>query len=134
MTDPFDAASLIAEVFAWVALPTGSLFLAIGIARRVWAARYVPQKAVIATVHERDAKLRWFGEGHEVIEAVAPLTGSIPAVGDARTVWVHPLRPDSPRLDDPAGDGRALLIVGGIAFGVGMLGLVAGLVIPFIQG
>lgn len=134
MTDPLDAASLIAEVFAWVALPAGVLFLSIGIGRRVWASKYRTQKAVITTVHERDAKLRWFGEGREVIEAVAPLTGSIPAVGDARTVWVHPLRPDSPRLDDPASDGRAMLIVGGIAFAVGMLGLVAGIVIPFIQG
>lgn len=134
MTDPLDAAGLIAEVFAWVALPTGALFLAIGIARRVWASRYEQQKAVITTVHERDAKVRWFGHEHEVVEAVAPLTGSIPAVGDARTVWVHPLRPDSPRLDDPASDGRAMLIVGGIAFAVGMLGLVAGIAIPFIQG
>lgn len=134
MTDPLDAASLIAEVFAWVALPTGVLFLAIGIARRVWASRYEQQKAVITTVHESDARLRWFGEGREVIEAIAPLTGSIPAVGDARTVWVHPLKPDSPRLDDPATDGRAMLIVGGIAFAVGMLGLVAGIAIPFIQG
>lgn len=134
MTDPLDALSLIGEVFSWLALPIAAVMLAIGWGRRAWARRYRPVKAVITTVRENDAKLRWFGEGFEVHESVSPITGSIPAVGDARTVWVHPSRPESPRLDDPAHDGRALLIIGAIAAVVGILGAAIGVIAPFLQG
>ncbi len=131
MTEPLDAIAIAAEVFAWLTLPVGVVLLISGLARRSWARRYRPAKAVITTVKDRDAKLRWFGDGGAVHESVSPLTGPIPAVGDARTVWVHPSRPESPRLDDPAHDGRVLLMLGGILTGVGVVAIIVSNLLPF---
>lgn len=131
MTEPLDAIAVAAEAFAWLTLPVGIIVLISGFVRRAWAQRYRPAKAVITTVHEHDAKLRWFGDGGAVHESVSPLTGPIPAVGDARTVWVHPSRPESPRLDDPAHDGRALLMLGAILAGVGVIAVVVSNLLPF---
>ncbi|MDX2026036.1 hypothetical protein [Microcella sp.] len=130
MTEPLDAIAIAAEAFAWLTLPVGLIVLIVGFTRRSWAKRYRPARAVFTTVHEHDAKLRWFGDGGAVHESVSPLTGPIPAVGDARTVWVHPSRPDAPRLDDPSHDGRALLTIGGILTGVGVIALVLSSVLP----
>lgn len=131
VTEPLDAIAVAAEAFAWLTLPVGIILLIVGFSRRSWARRYQPVKAVITTVHEHDAKLRWFGDGGAVHESSSPLTGPIPAVGDARTVWVHPSRPESPRLDDPAHDGRALLVIGGILAGVGVIATVVSNLLPF---
>ena len=131
MTEPLDAIAIAAEVFAWLTLPVGILLLIVGLARRSWSRRYQPVKAVITTVKDHDAKLRWFGDGGAVHESTSPLTGPIPAVGDARTVWVHPSRPESPRLDDPAHDGRVLLTLGGILTGVGVIATLAANLMPF---
>lgn len=130
VTEPLDAIAIAAEVFAWLTLPVGVILLVGGFARRSWARCYRPAKAVITTVKDRDAKLRWFGDGGAVHESTSPLTGPIPAVGDARTVWVHPARPESPRLDDPAHDGRVLLTLGGILAGVGVIATVLSNVLP----
>jgi hypothetical protein len=132
VTEPLDAIAIAAEVFAWLTLPVGIVLLVSGLARRAWAKRYRPAKAVITTVHDRDAKLRWFAEGGAVHESVSPLTGPIPAVGDARTVWVHPSRPESPRLDDPAHDGRVLLMLGGILTTVGAIAVLLSFVLPLL--
>lgn len=130
MTEPLDAIAIAAEVFAWLTLPVGLILLISGLARRSWSRRYRPAKAVITTVKDRDAQLRWFGDGGAVHESTSPLTGPIPAVGDARTVWVHPSKPASPRLDDPAHDGRVLLTLGGILSGVGAIATVLSAVMP----
>jgi hypothetical protein len=132
VTEPLDAIAIAAEVFAWLTLPVGVILLIVGIARRSWAQRYRSVKAVVATVKNRDAKIRWFGDEGEVRESMSPLTGQIPAVGDARTVWVHPSRPDSPRLDDPAHDGRVLLTLGGILTGVGVIATVLSFLLPLL--
>ncbi|WAB85131.1 hypothetical protein OVN20_06170 [Microcella daejeonensis] len=133
MTEPLDAIALAAEVIAWLTLPIGVVLLAIGFGRRAWANRYRSAKAVITNVDDRDAKLRWFGEEGEVHETVSPLTGPIPAVGDARTVWIHPARPGSARLDTPVHDGRALLLLGWILTGVGVIGILVSNLMPFFQ-
>jgi len=130
VTEPLDAIAIAAEVFAWLTLPVGVILLVGGFARRAWSRRYRPAKAVITTVKDRDAKLRWFGDGGAVHESTSPLTGPIPAVGDARTVWVHPARPESPRLDDPAHDGRVLLTLGGILTGVGVVATLLSNILP----
>ncbi len=131
VTEPLDAIAIAAEVFAWLTLPLGLALLIGGLARRAWSKRYAPVKAVITTVHDRDAKLRWFADGGAVHESTSPLTGPIPAVGDARTVWVHPSRPETPRLDDPAHDGRVLLTLGGILTGVGVVATLVSNLLPF---
>lgn len=131
MTEPLDAIAIAAEVFAWLTLPVGIVLLIAGLARRSWAKRYRTAKAVITTVKDRDAKLRWFGDGGAVHESTSPLTGPIPAVGDARTVWVHPSRPETPRLDDPGHDGRVLLTLGGILTGVGLVATLVSNLMPF---
>lgn len=131
VTEPLDAIAIAAEVFAWLTLPVGLVLLISGLARRSWSRRYQPVKAVITTVHNTDAKLRWFGDGGAVHESTSPLTGPIPAVGDARTVWVHPSRPESPRLDDPAHDGRVLLTLGGILTSVGIIATLVSNLMPF---
>lgn len=131
MTEPLDAIAIAAEVFAWLTLPVGLALLISGLARHSWSRRYRPAKAVITTVNDRDATLRWFADGGAVHESTSPLTGPIPAVGDARTVWVHPSRPESPRLDDPAHDGRVLLTLGGILAGVGVIATLVSSVLPF---
>jgi hypothetical protein len=130
VTEPLDAIAIAAEAFAWLTLPSGIIVLIAGLVRRSWARGYQSVKAVITTVHDHDAKLRWFGEGGAVHESVSPLTGPSPAVGDARTVWVHPSRPETPRLDDPVHDGRALLTIGGILGGVGVVAVVLSTVLP----
>ena len=132
MTEPLDAIALAAEVIAWLTFPIGVVLLAIGFGRRAWANRYRSAKAVITNVTEYDAKLRWFGDGGDVHESVSPLTGPIPAVGDARTVWVHPSRPESARLDSPAHDGRALITLGGILTAVGVIAVVLSFVLPLL--
>lgn len=131
VTEPLDAIAIAAEVFAWLTLPVGLVLLISGLARHSWSRRYQPVKAVITTVHNTDAKLRWFGDGGAVHESTSPLTGPIPAVGDARTVWVHPSRPESPRLDDPAHDGRVLLTLGGILTSVGIIATLVSNLMPF---
>lgn len=130
--DPMIAVALATEVLAWLALPVGIVLVVVGLARRAWAARYEPVQAVITNVREREAKLRWFSQGAEVHESSSPLTGPIPAVGDGRTVWVHPSRPESPRLDDPSHDGRALLLLGGILGGIGLLAAIASFLLPLL--
>lgn len=132
VTEPLDAIAIAAEVFAWLALPLGIVLLVIGIGRRSWSSRYRTAKAVVATVRDRDAKIRWFGEEGDVHESTSPLTGPIPAVGDARTVWVHPSRPDTPRLDDPEHDGRVLLTLGGILTTVGVVATLVSFVLPLV--
>lgn len=132
MTEPLDAIAIVGEVVSWLLLPSGLLLLVIGLARRSWARRYRSAKAVITNVDERDAKLRWFGDEGDVHETVSPLTGPIPAVGDARTVWVHPSRPESARLDSPAHDGRALITLGGILTGVGAIAVAVSFLLPLL--
>ena len=132
MTEPLDAIAIVGEVVSWLLLPSGLLLLVIGLARRSWARRYRSAKAVITNVDERDAKLRWFGDEGDVHETVSPLTGPIPAVGDARTVWVHPSRPESARLDSPAHDGRALITLGGILTAVGVLAVAVSFLLPLL--
>lgn len=132
MTEPLDAIAIAAEVFAWLTLPIGVVLLFAGLARRSWSKNYQAVKAVITTVKDRDAKLRWFAEGGAVHESTSPLTGPIPAVGDARTVWVHPSRPESPRLDDPSHDGRVLLTLGGILTTVGAIAVLISFVLPLL--
>lgn len=132
MTEPLDAIAIAAEVFAWLTLPIGVILLASGIGRRSWSNQYRTAKAVVATVKDRDAKIRWFGDDGDVRESMSPLTGPIPAVGDARTVWVHPSRPDTPRLDDPSHDGRVLLTLGGILTAVGVVATVVSFLLPLL--
>lgn len=132
MTEPLDAIAIVGEVVSWLLLPSGLLLLVIGLARRSWARRYRSAKAVITNVDERDAKLRWFGDEGDVHETVSPLTGPIPAVGDARTVWVHPSRPESARLDTPAHDGRALITLGGILTAVGAIAVAVSFLLPLL--
>jgi len=132
MTEPLDAIAIVGEVVSWLLLPSGLLLLVIGLARRSWARRYRSAKAVITNVDERDAKLRWFGDEGDVHETVSPLTGPIPAVGDARTVWVHPSRPERARLDSPAHDGRALLTLGGILTAVGAIAVAVSFLLPLL--
>lgn len=130
MTDPLDAVATAAEVFAWLTLPVGLVLLISGLSRRAWTRRYRAVKAVITKVRDREAKLRWFSDGGAVHESSTPLTGPIPTVGDARTVWVHPARPESPRLDDPGHDGRVLLTLGGILTGVGVIATLLSAILP----
>lgn len=132
VTEPLDAIAIAAEVFAWLTLPVGIVLLVAGFARRSWSRRYRAVKAVITTVKDGVAKLRWFGDGGAVHECTLPLTGPIPAVGDARTVWVHSSRPDSPRLDDPVHDGRVLLTLGGILTAVGVIATLLSSILPLL--
>lgn len=132
MTDPLDAIAIVAEVVSWLLLPSGLLLLIIGLSRRAWSSKYRSAKAVITNVTEYDAKLRWFGDGGDVHETVSDLTGPIPAVGDARTVWVHPSRPESARLDSPTHDGRALITLGGILTAVGAIAVAVSFLLPLL--
>lgn len=132
MIDPLDAIAIVAEAVSYLLLPSGILLLIIGLSRRSWARRYRTAKAVITNVDERDAKLRWFGDGGDVHETVSALTGPIPAVGDARTVWVHPSRPENARLDSPAHDGRALITLGGILTAVGAIAVAVSFLLPLL--
>ena len=132
MTNPLDAIAIAAEVFAWLTVPIGIVLLSIGIARRGWSRRYVTTKAVVAAADDRGITLRWFGDGGAVHETVAPPTAQASAVGDARTVWVHPSRPDEARVDDPAHDGRILTTLGWILTGTGTVAVVLSTVLPLL--
>lgn len=135
--NPLDAIAIAAEVFAWLTLPIGLVLLVAGIARRSWAARYVTTTAVVTAVHAHEVSVRWFGDGGAVYEAVAPLTppgvvARASEVGDARTVWVHPNRPDVARTDDPAHDGRILSTLGWILTATGTIAVVLSSVLPLL--
>lgn len=110
----------------------GLVLLGLGLARRSWSHRYAPVKAVVTAVGAHDVTLRWFGEGGALHESTEPIDGAVPAVGDARMIWVHPARPESLRLDDPAHDGRILLTTGGILTGVGVIAVVVSFVLPLL--
>lgn len=131
---PLDAIAIAAEVFAWLTLPIGIVLLSIGLARRSWSRRYIATKAVVAAVHEqaREVTLRWFGDGGAVHEMRAEPSTSAASVGDARTVWVHPSRPDEARVDDPAHDGRILTTLGWILSGTGVIAVVLSSVLPLL--
>jgi hypothetical protein len=130
MTEPSDAVAIVSELIAWLVLPLAAVILAAGILRRVWAARYRSAKAVVVEAHHHTVTLRWFGEGGVVHEMVTALGGRTPAVGDARTGWVHPSRPESLRLDSPVHDGRALLTLGAIFGAVGTLAAAVSFLLP----
>ncbi len=44
---------------------------------------------------------------------------------------LHPSSPETPRLDDPAHDGRVLLTLGGILTGVGVVATLVSNLLPF---
>ena len=127
-----DAIATAAEAISWVALPIGIVLLIAGFARRAWSNRYASVKAVVTAVTGDYATLRWFGEGGALHESTEHLDGPVPTVGDARTIWVHPSRPESLRVDDPAHDGRVLLTTGGILTAVGALAVVLSFVLPLL--
>ncbi len=130
--NPLDAIATAAEAISWVALPIGLVLLGVGLARRSWSSRYTAVKAVVTAVSGNDATLRWFGEGGALHESTEHLDSRVPTVGDARTIWVHPSRPESLRLDDPAHDGRVLLTTGGILTAVGAIAVVLSFVLPLL--
>lgn len=130
--NPLDAIATAAEAISWVALPIGMVLLIAGLGRRAWSNRYATVKAVVTSVTGHEATLRWFGEGGALHESSELLDGRVPTVGDARTIWVHPSRPDSLRLDDPAHDGRVLVTTGGILTAVGALAIVLSFVLPLL--
>jgi hypothetical protein len=130
--NPVDAVAIAAEAVSWLALPLGIVLLGLGLSRRSWSHRYVAVKAVVTAVSGHDATLRWFGDGGALHESTEPIDGLIPTVGDARTIWVHPARPESLRLDDPAHDGRILLTTGGILAAVGVIAVVVSFVLPLL--
>lgn len=127
---PLDAIAIAAEAISWLSLPLGLVLLIIGVARRSWSSRYVSVKAVVTAVDGHEATLRWFGESGALHESTEHVHGRAPTVGDARTIWVHPARPESLRLDDPAHDGRVLLTTGGILTAVGVIAVVLSFVLP----
>ncbi len=129
---PFDAIASAAEAISWLALPLGVMLLVAGFARRAWSHRYAAVKAVVTDVRGNDATVRWFGESGALHESTEPVTGAIPVVGDARTIWVHPARPDTLRLDDPMHDGRVLLTLGMILASVGVFAVVLAFVLPLL--
>jgi hypothetical protein len=130
--NPLDAIATAAEAISWLALPIGLVLLVAGLARRSWSHRYAAVKAVVTAVSDHAATLRWFGEGGALHESTEHLHERVPTVGDARTIWVHPSRPESLRLDDPAHDGRILLTTGGILTAVGVVAVVVSFVLPLL--
>ncbi|UYN83650.1 MAG: hypothetical protein KIT89_13430 [Microcella sp.] len=127
-----DAIAVAAEALAWLTVPLGIVMLGISLARRSWSRQYRSVKGVVSGVHRGDATVRWFSDGGEVHEAVVDFEAPPPAEGDARTIWVHPSRPDEARTDDPAHDGRVLLTLGAVLTSVGVLGLVLSFVLPLL--
>jgi hypothetical protein len=130
--NPLDAIAIAAEAVSWLALPLGIVLLGLGLSRRSWSRRYSAVKAVVTAVTGHDATLRWFGDGGALHESTEPFDTTVPNVGDARTIWVHPARPESLRLDDPAHDGRVLLTTGGILTVVGVIAVVLSFVLPLL--
>ena len=129
---PTDAIAVASEALAWLTLPFGVVLLIAALARRSWAHRYVAVKGVVTNVQRGDVTVRWFSDGGAVHEATAEFDEPAPLVGDARTIWVHPARPDSLRVDDPSHDGRVLLTVGAILGVVGMVSVVLSFVLPLL--
>jgi hypothetical protein len=132
MTELPDAVAFVSEAISWLVLPLAVILLGAGVGRRLWAGRYRSRKAVVVSAHHHLVTLRWFGEAGAVHEMVTALAGRTPAVGDARTGWVHPARPESFRLDSPVHDGRALLLLGAILGGVGILSAAVSFALPLL--
>jgi hypothetical protein len=134
MIEPVDAVAVAAETLSWVLVPLGLALLIAASLRRSWAARYRRTRAVAVATNDATMTLRWFGEHdrNEAHEMQAPIDDPAPTVGDARTVWVHPSRLENARLDSPAHDGRALLVLGAILTGVGGVALVASFLLPLV--
>jgi len=130
--NPTDALSTAAEAIAWITLPLGVALLFAALARRSWAHRYSPAKGVVTDLQRGDATVRWFSDGGDVHEAIVAFDETPPSVGDARTIWVHPSRPDVARTDDPAHDGRVLLTLGVVLSSVGVVGVVLSFVLPLL--
>lgn len=130
--NPSDALSTAAEAIAWITVPLAVALLVAALARRSWAHRYTVAKAVVTDLHRGDATVRWFSGDGDVHEAIVAFDETPQSVGDARTIWVHPSRPDVARTDDPAHDGRVLMTLGVVLAVVGAMAVMLSFVVPLL--
>ncbi len=129
-----DALALLCELFTWIGLIGGVLLLPLGVAARIAGKRWVGTTGVIAS-GPMGRLVRWFdtaGEVHQM-DANTP-ESAVLEVGTDIHVYFSPRRPDRMRTDSPAHDGRALLLLGGILLGIGILAWIAGLLLLFAEG
>jgi hypothetical protein len=129
-----DALAVLCELFTWIGLIGGVLLIPFGIAARVAGRRWVGTTGVIAS-GPMGPLVRWFDTAGEVHQADARTAESAGLeVGSDIRVYFSPRRPDRMRTDSPAHDGRALLLIGGIMFVLGIVAWIAGLLLLFVEG
>lgn len=136
MTSAPDAIALILELLTGVGLVPGVILLIIGYTRRALAGRFDETWGVIiaSPAGTEHPWFRWMDLARELHSApVAADAEDLPRVGDEVKVYFDRRNPDNGRLDDPAGDGRALRVVGWLLTGLGVAAAAAQLVALFFE-
>lgn len=136
MTSAPDAIALILELLTGVGLVPGVILLIIGYTRRALAGRFDETWGVIiaSPAGTEHPWFRWMDLARELHSApVAADAEDLPRVGDEVKVYFDRRNPDNGRLDDPAGDGRALRVVGWLLTGLGLAAAAAQLVALFFE-
>ncbi len=136
VTSAPDAIALILELLTWVGLVPGVVLLVAGYTRRALASRFEETWGVVipSPAGSDHPWFRWMDLRRELRSApVNSHEGDLPKVGDEVKVYFDRRNPDNGRLDDPAGDGRALRVVGWLLVGVGVAAGVAQLVALFLE-
>ncbi|PJJ71430.1 hypothetical protein CLV46_0976 [Diaminobutyricimonas aerilata] len=134
MTDPIAVLSTLAELLSWVGLVLGALFLIAGYTQRALARSWRPHDGAVVSVTDDVVSFRWFGtdgELHEGSDDREP--GHVYEVGDAVTVFATERHPASGRIDSPEHGGKALRTVGWVLFGLGLVSVVSGVLLLFLE-
>lgn len=134
MTDPIAVLSTLAELLSWVGLVLGALFLIAGYTLRAFVRSWRAHDGAVVSVTEEIVGFRWFGSDGELHEGTDDRDPARTLeVGDAVTVYATERHPSSGRIDSPEHGGKALRAVGWVLFGLGLLSVVVGVLLLFVE-
>ncbi|PJJ65531.1 sortase [Compostimonas suwonensis] len=133
MTSGLAAISLIVELFTWIGLVAGALFLIIGISIGIGARRWVETSAAVID-DEEGLRVRWLATDRELYELpITPIQlAELPDVDDL-VIFYDDRHPERCRFHTPTHDGRAVRITGWVLIITGVLAGAASIALLFAE-